>query len=60
MWILIIYSDETKSKIIKIHKFESIRQLSYILNIPPRVISNYYHNLINARGNLKYVDMYKE
>ena len=60
MWILIIYSDDTKTDIIKVFKYASIGQVAYILNLDSRDISNYYHNLINARGNLKYCDLYKE
>jgi len=60
MWILIIYGNKLKSEIIKIYKFCSIKQISYVIGLTPRQISNYYHGLILPRENLMYVDIYKE
>lgn len=59
MWILVIYASAKKDEVVKVHNFNSIRQIAYIVNERPRDVSNYYHGLILARGNLKYVDMYK-
>ena len=60
MWILIIYANAKKDEVVKIHRFNSIRQIAYIVDEPSRDVSNFYHRLILSRGNLKYIDLYKE
>ena len=57
MWLLIVYFEETKDTILKMMYIDSIKGLSYILGMKPTTISNYYHNLINARGPLKFCSL---
>lgn len=52
-WVLYLFEDETKKEIFKIMEFRTIKELSYVINIPPPIISNWFHGLINARGVLK-------
>lgn len=52
-WVLYLFEDEKKKEIFKIMEFKTIKELSYVLNIEPSIISNWYHGLINARGVLK-------
>ena len=59
MWLLVIYANDNKDEVIKVHRFNSIRQIAYVLDESPRDVSNYYHGLILARGNIKYIDMFK-
>jgi hypothetical protein len=34
-------------------EFKTIKELSYVVNIEPQTISNWFHGLINPRGILK-------
>tara|TARA_R100000278_G_scaffold47110_1_gene40842 strand:+ start:113 stop:319 length:207 start_codon:yes stop_codon:yes gene_type:complete len=52
-WVLYLFEDEKKKEIFKIMEFKTIKELSYVLDIEPSIISNWYHGLINARGILK-------
>ena len=52
-WILYLYEDEEKKQLFKIMEFETIRELSEVLNIEAQIISNWFHGLINPRGILK-------
>ena len=52
-WVLYLFEDDDKKEIFKIMEFQTIRQLSYVLDVSPTIISNWYHGLINARGVLK-------
>lgn len=52
-WILYLYENEEKSQLFKIMEFKTIKQLGIVLDMPPQVVSNWYHGLINPRGILK-------
>ncbi len=52
-WVLYLFEDDNKKEIFKIMEFKTIRDLSYVIETPPAIISNWYHGLINPRGILK-------
>ena len=52
-WIVILFLDLEKKDIYKVFELKSVKEISYLLQIEPQVISNFYHNLINPRGILK-------
>tara|TARA_R100000541_G_scaffold58880_1_gene70929 strand:- start:8 stop:214 length:207 start_codon:yes stop_codon:yes gene_type:complete len=52
-WVLYLFEDKDKDEIFKIMEFKTIKELSYVINTDPSIISNWYHGLINARGILK-------
>tara|TARA_R100000654_G_scaffold45515_2_gene71653 strand:- start:3584 stop:3790 length:207 start_codon:yes stop_codon:yes gene_type:complete len=52
-WVLYLYEDDKKTEIFKIMEFKTIKELSYVINTSPSIISNWYHGLINPRGILK-------
>jgi hypothetical protein len=58
-WILILFTDESKKEIFKILECNTIKEVAYLLDLKPQVVSNYYHNLINERGKLKYCFLYQ-
>ena len=59
MWNVMVFDDETKSRPIKVMEFNTIKDMSRVLDLPPQVLSNYYHRLIRPRGPLKYIAMFK-
>ena len=58
-WILWLFEDEEKSQLFKIMEFKTIKELSYVLDIEPQLISNWFHGLINARGILNNCVLYQ-
>jgi hypothetical protein len=49
---------QKQAQLLKIYEFNTMRDVGYVLNMSPSTVSNIYHNLINARGNLEYINIY--
>ena len=58
-WYLYLFEDEDRTEIFKIMKFDTISEMSIVLDIKPAVLSNYFHGLIKPRGVLKYCIIYQ-
>lgn len=56
-WLLYLYKDEDKKDLFKVLTFESIKDMSYVIDIQSRIIHNYYHKLIKPRGVLKFCEI---
>ena len=56
-WFVILFTNTDKKEVFKILELNTIKQVSYLIGETPQTISNYYHNLIKARGNLRYCDL---
>jgi len=54
IWYLVLFTNEEKTEVFKTIPCNTIKEMSYYLDIKPQVISNYYHKQIKARGVLKY------
>lgn len=59
IWILYLFTDITKSEIFKIMEFKSVKDIAYVLNMKPQIISNYFHGLIKPRGILNNCVLYQ-
>ena len=57
--MVFIFDDIHKTNLLKIMKFNKIKDLSYIVDLSPNEVSNYFHNLIKPRGLLKYCYIYQ-
>ena len=40
-------------------EFRSVKDISYVLDVEPQVISNFFHGLIKPRGILKNCVLYQ-
>jgi|TARA_R100001460_G_scaffold61691_3_gene101799 hypothetical protein len=58
-WYLYLFENEDHTEIFKIMKFNTMKEMSEVVNIPPAVLSNYFHGLIKGRGVLKYCKIYQ-
>ena len=58
-WFVYLFDSEEKKEIIKIMKFNTINEMSYVLQTPSSVLSNYFHGLIKPRDILKYCIIYQ-
>ena len=53
IWYCVLFTNEDKSEIFKTLKCDTIKEMSYYLDVPSQTIRNFYHNNIKARGVLK-------
>ena len=58
-WILHLYKDKEHTDLIKVMEFDTIKSISYVLDIDSQIISNYFHGLIKPRGVLQYCVLYQ-
>ena len=58
-WVLYLFEDEDKNQLFKIMEFKTIRQLSYVIDLPSTIVSNWFHGLINPRGILKRCSLFQ-
>ena len=58
-WYVYLYEDKEKKEIFKIMKFDTINEMSKVMNLKPAVLSNYFHGLIKPRDILEYCVIYQ-
>jgi|TARA_R100000664_G_C2754260_1_gene141820 hypothetical protein len=58
-WYVYLYEDKEKKDIFKIMKFDTINEMSKVMNLKPAVLSNYFHGLIKPRDILEYCVIYQ-
>jgi len=58
-WLVFLHTDKEKQNLFKVLDFKTIKEIGYVLNMKPQIISNYYHNLIKERDLLKYCVIYQ-
>ena len=58
-WYVYLYEDKNKTDIFKIMKFNTINEMSKVMEIKPAVLSNYFHGLIKPREILEYCMIYQ-
>ena len=58
-WVLWLFESEDKKELLKIMEFKTIRDIGYVLDLEPQLISNWFHGLINPRGILKSCVLYQ-
>jgi len=52
-WVLYLFENQEKRDLLKIMEFKTIKDVAFVLNVSPSIISNWFHGLINPRGILK-------
>jgi hypothetical protein len=57
IWYLTLFTDKDKKEVFKVIPCNSIKEMSYYLDMEPQVISNYYHKQIRPRGVLIYCNI---
>ena len=59
MWYLMIFSNHARSKCVRVMSFATIKDVAYVLDETPVVVSNFFHHLIRPRNKLNYVSLFK-
>ena len=57
IWVVQLFTSVKKDELLKTYEFVRAKDIAYILNVDVSKIYNFYHRLINPRGNLKYVNI---
>jgi len=52
-WVLYLFENQEHRDLLKIMQFKTIKDVAFVLNVSPSIISNWFHGLINPRGILK-------
>ena len=60
MWVVEVFHDDTKSEILKVYLFRTVKEVAYVLGMKQSDVYNFYHALIRPRGVLRYVNIYKK
>ena len=60
MWHLMVFEDPGRTTPVKVMSFETVRQVAYVVGMPTSTVFNFFHNLIHARGSLRYVALFKD
>jgi|TARA_R100000808_G_C2155019_1_gene166632 hypothetical protein len=58
-WYLVLFTDKERTDLYKVLECYTIKQVAYLLDMKPQEVSNYFHKLINPRGNLEYCLLYQ-
>jgi hypothetical protein len=57
IWYLTLFTSKEKNEVFKTLTCNTIKEMSYYLDLHPSIISNYYHGQIKARGVLEYCNI---
>ena len=58
-WLLILYTGFDKSKIARVYRFRTIKEIAQVLDSTTTIVSNTVHKLILPRNNLRLCDIRK-
>ena len=58
-WHVMIFGDVQKTRVVKVVTLPTMKDVSYVVGESVQSVSNYFHNLIRARGALEYVCIFK-
>jgi hypothetical protein len=60
MWHLMVFADPSHKSPVKVLTFQSIKEVAYVIGMPPQSVSNFFHHLIKPRGSLQFVALFKD
>ena len=60
MWNVMVFGDENHTMLVRVLQLRTVKDIGSMVHLPASTVSNFYHNLINARGNLEYINIYQK
>tara|TARA_R110000824_G_scaffold8686_4_gene39129 strand:+ start:10847 stop:11059 length:213 start_codon:yes stop_codon:yes gene_type:complete len=57
IWYLTLFDSEKKENVFKVIACNSVKEMSYYLDMESQIVSNFYHKQIKPRGVLKYCNI---
>ena len=60
MWHLMVFADLGRTDPIKVMTFDTVSEVALVVGHPTNTVYNFFHRLIQPRGSLKYVSLFKD
>ena len=60
MWHLMVFDDPGRTNPIKVMSFDTVNEVAQVVGLPANTVYNFFHRLIQPRGALKYVSLFKD
>ena len=60
MWHLMVFADLARTEIVKVMTFDTAHEVGYVVGMATPTVYNFFHQLIHARGSLRYVSLFKD
>lgn len=60
MWHLMVFDDPGRTNPIKVMSFDTVNEVAQVVGLPTNTVYNFFHRLIQPRGSLRYVSLFKD
>ena len=60
MWHLMVFDDPGRTNPIKVMSFDTVNEVAQVVGLPTTTVYNFFHRLIQPRGSLRYVSLFKD
>ena len=60
MWHLMVFADLGRTTPVKVMTFDTVNEVAQVVGLPASTVYNFFHRLIQPRGTLKYVSLFKD
>lgn len=60
MWHLMVFADLGRTTPVKVMSFDTVNEVAMVVGLPTNTVYNFFHRLIQPRGSLKYVSLFKD
>ena len=57
-WYMVMFESPDHERVVKVMRFDTMKQMAYILDVSAQKLSNIYHGLVKPKGLAKYVIIY--
>ena len=59
MWYVMVFADEAHTSVARVLRLRTVKDVGNLVNLPASTVSNFHHRLINPKGALRYIQMFK-
>ena len=60
MWHLMVFADLGRTTPVKVMSFDTVNEGAQVVGLPTTTVYNFFHRLIQPRGALRYVALFKD
>jgi len=60
VWHLMVFADLGRTSPVKVMTFNTVNEVAQVVGLPTTTVYNFFHRLIQPRGPLKYVSLFKD
>ena len=55
-----VFADLGRTTPVKVMSFDTVNEVAQVVGLPTTTVYNFFHRLIQPRGPLKYVSLFKD